>query len=273
MCKQFFTSKRTQTARHLLALLSLAAIVSAPALTWGKSANSLNDDANKLYLRGEYKQALQLYNQADVKSPETPAITYNKANAQFKLGNLEEALKNYEKSLLSDDPHQVQAAHFNMGNVQFKNQDFQKAIESFQKAVEMDPKDLDAKYNLELARRRLKEQLKPQQQNEDQQQKSQDKQKNEQNQNQNKQNQDQQQQKQDQENKPNPQSQDQEERNKQDSSKQQPQDQKQQKQTNPDKMSKEDAERLLNSLKDEEEKYQKQKRKGQLVRGVRFRDW
>jgi tetratricopeptide (TPR) repeat protein len=36
-------------------------------------------------------------------------------------------------------------------------QDYQKAIESYQKALEINPDDIDAKFNLELARRMLKE--------------------------------------------------------------------------------------------------------------------
>ena len=42
--------------------------------------------------------------------------------------------------------------------------DFFKAIEYYKKALEIDPKDQDAKFNLEMARKKMKQNMKPQQQ-------------------------------------------------------------------------------------------------------------
>jgi Mg-chelatase subunit ChlI len=132
-------------------------------------------------------------------------------------------------------------------------QDYQNAIMAYQKALEIDPEDVDAKFNLELARKMLKEQIKPE--NEEQQEQQQQQQEQQQQEQQEQEQQQQQQQQQDE--------QQQEEQQQQ----QQPQPQDDQ------EMSKEDAERILNALRDDEQDIQKDVRR-QRVRGdYQGKDW
>ena len=122
------------------------------------------------------------------------------------------------------------------------------------KRLVINPNDLDAKFNLELARKRLKEQIKPEQQKQDQQQ--------------------QQQQEQQQQQNPDEQSddqKDQQQRDQQDQQDQQQQEQQQQQQQQQE-MTKEDAERILNALKDEQE-LQKQAKKQKAGGTYSGKDW
>ena len=57
--------------------------------------------------------------------------------------------------------------HYNLGNVAFTAQQFDSAISQYESALRIDPTDMEAKYNLELA-------LKQQQQQQDQQDQQQD---------------------------------------------------------------------------------------------------
>ncbi len=249
---------------------------------------SLNEAGNKAYAEGKFEQALDYYHQAEMARPETPKIYYNEANTLVETGKYEAAVEKYQKALNSDDIKLQSDAYYNGGNGFFKQEDYKKAIAWYQKALELNPDDMDAKYNLELARNRLKEQMKKQpqdqqqqqqqdQQQQDQQQQDQEQEKDQQQQQdqqkqdqqqqqQNKQDQQQDQQQQEQKQEPAPQPQD------QDSVENQAQQMEQQEQKT-DEMSKEDALRILNALKDSDADNQK-KQKRYKVQGIyRGNDW
>jgi Ca-activated chloride channel family protein len=223
-----------------------------------QSFKSLVNQGNELFQKGDYKKALDLYHQAEADEPENPELYYNIGSALYKEGKYEEATDKLQKSFVTQDIKNEAMAHYNQGDVYFKSGDYQNAIKSFQKSLELNPDDVDAKYNLELARKRLKEQLKPEQNKNNQQKQDQQKQNQDQ---QNKQNQDQKQ------------KQEQEQQNQQDQQKQKKQQQQQQQQANQNEMSKEDAERILNALKDDEKEVQKDVRRFQGPSSYEGNDW
>ncbi len=53
---------------------------------------------------GNYTQAIQYFDKALAKSPISMGLFHDKANALYKLGNRSEAIKYYEKILLSINP-------------------------------------------------------------------------------------------------------------------------------------------------------------------------
>lgn len=209
------------------------------------SATAFADDYIDLVKKGnealkakDQKKALELYRQAETELPESPELNYNLGGALYEGENFEEAVDRFQRSLSTVDPQLESSSHYNLGNTYFKMQDYQKAIASYQEALTLNPDDLDAKFNLELARKRLKEQIQPQQQqNQNQQQQQQQNQQDQQNQQQNQDKQDQQQQ--------------------QDQQDQKQEQQQKSQQPDKQKMSKEDAERILNALKDDEQDIQK----------------
>lgn len=206
---------------------------------------------NNAFKKGDFKAALELYHQAEADRPESPELQYNIGTALYKEGKYEEAADKLEKSFTTGDIDDEAMARYNQGNVFYKMGDYQKAIAAYQKSLELVPQDIDAKYNLELARKMLKEQLKPQQQKNDQQnkpqqQQQQDQQKQEQNQPQQDQQKDQQQ-----------------EKERQDKSEQ----------VDENKMTREDAERILNALKDDEKQIQKDLKQQQAAAVSQGKDW
>ena len=225
------------------------------------ASNILADDftdlvgkGNTAVKEGDYHTALDYYHQAEVERPETPELDYNIAGALYHDEKYEEAVDKLQKAMVVQDVNKEAAAHYNLGNVYYRMGDFQNAIQSYQKSLEMVPEDIDAKYNLELARKMLKEQMKPE--NQDQQQQQQQQKKEQEQEQQEEQQQDQQQQ--------------------QPEDKQEQQDQKQQSQPqerNEDEMSKEDAERILNALKDDEKDLQKEQQRFKAQGGYQGNDW
>jgi tetratricopeptide (TPR) repeat protein len=199
------------------------------------------------------KKALDLYRQAETEIPESPELNYNLGGALHEEGNFEEAIERFQRSLNTVEPKQEASAHYNLGNTYFRQQDYQKAIASYQEALTLNPDDMDSKFNLELSRKMLKEQIKPEQQNNQQQQQ---------------QNQEQDQQQQQQQN-----------QNQQEQEQQDPQDKKDQQQQqksqqpNEQKMSKEDAERILNALKDDEKDIQKKVQRQVKAGNYSGKDW
>jgi tetratricopeptide (TPR) repeat protein len=216
-------------------LASLSVLVLAAGAIAGE-VESLIKEGNNAFRQEQYDSALERYQMAEAERPESPEIDYDIAGVLHKQEKYEEAVERYNKALNSQDASVNSRAQYNLGNTYFRMGEYAKAIAGYQKALEADPSDLDAKFNLELARRKLKDQLKPdEQQKQDQPKQQQDKQ------------QDQKQQ---------DQQQNEQKDQQQDQKKQDQQDQQQAQEQKP--ISKEDAERILNALKDDEEDVQKQ---------------
>lgn len=117
---------------------------------------------NQNYSRKNYEEALKYYTMAESKSDKTYRALYNKGNALFKLENYREAEKAYIEALMSKKDRIKKDAYFNLGNTYFILGEYRKAVDSYIKSLEIDPYDMDTKYNLELAWKKLEEQQKRQ---------------------------------------------------------------------------------------------------------------
>ncbi len=238
----------------LMVVLSLLAAGSLHAESYVSKVKK----GNEALKTGDAKTALDYYHDAETDLPESPELNYNMGGALYQQKGYEEAVQQFEKSLKSTDINVEAAAHYNLGSTYFRMGDYEKAIGSYENALKANPKDMDAKFNLELARKKLKEQIKPQPGDDPNLPGKQDKKDQQQQQNPDQQNQDQQ-------------------------SKDQQQEQQQQEQNQPDqqkpgqakdqKMSKEDAERILNALRDDEQKLQKQAKREVGKGDYNGRDW
>jgi len=138
--------------------------------------NDLANNGNQAFLDGDYKTALELYHQAEVERPETPELDYNIGTTLYKEGKYEEAIEKLQRSMNTENIQYEADANYNQGNVYYQMGDYEASIKAYQKSLEINPEDIDAKYNLELARKMLKEQIKPEQQQDQQQQQQQQKQ-------------------------------------------------------------------------------------------------
>jgi Ca-activated chloride channel family protein len=250
----------------LLALLALPAGALAD-----DSYKKTNDKAVDLYNSGEFDQATSLLEEAKEGSPADQKVNYNLGEAYHQQGEYDKANESFLNSAVGEDSLLRANSHYNMGNTEFRKGDYKKAVESYKKSLQMNPRDFDAKYNLELAMKKLQEQEQNQCENNDQQQEDQeqqDKEQQKQDQQQDQEEQDQQDQQRDQQQDQQQQNQDQEDQQKQDQSQQQQDEQDEQKQQQsqsgdtdeadeqqgqeqqpqPMEMTQEDAERLLNAV-------------------------
>ncbi|MGB9701378.1 MAG: tetratricopeptide repeat protein [Candidatus Kapaibacteriota bacterium] len=223
---------------------------------------------NSLYKDSKYKDAEVQYRKALELDPNSNIAKFNLGTAYYKQGNFQEAMKSFDAVDQNNfNKKNLASAYYNLGNSYLQSKNYKESIDAYKKALANNPKDYDAKYNLEYARRMLQEQQQQQNQQQKQEQKNnQDKNK----QQQNKQQQNQQQNQQQQNNKQNQQ---------QDNKNQQQQDNKNQQNENKEqgqdknKISKKDAERILQALMNEEKKVQKKIKAKVAEKGKLEKNW
>jgi len=228
--------------------LSLGASVSA------EDHVDLVKKGNEEYRKQNFPKALEYYHSAETQLPASPELEYNIAGALHQQGKYEETVDRYTEALNSSDISVEQRAHYNLGNTYYRTGEFDKAITSYQNALNIDPDDMEAKFNLELARRRLKEQISPEQPGGDQQQQQPQQEP--------------------------PQQEEQEEQEQQEQPQQNEQQQQEQQQPQEEEMqqddkdiSREDAERILNALRDDERELQKQIKRQEKTSDYLGKDW
>ena len=151
----FFINKINNTCL----ITFLLGFILLPALASGESFNSKISQAMDHYQQEEYDQAAKKFLSAEVDKPNNPALPYNLANSNYMGEKYEDALEAYTRAEASTtDPTLKQKALYNMGNTFFRMGKAEKAAEAYKKALELDPSDMDAKYNLEFVRQELKKQ-------------------------------------------------------------------------------------------------------------------
>lgn len=136
------------------------------------------NEANNLYTHEEYDQALELYNELLLKDRNSQLLNYNAGSAYYKKGDYEKAKDLFSRVLTTQDKNTEAKTAYNIGNCLFKLSQaseekqaenalnaLKEALVYYQRAIELNQKDEDAKFNYEIADRKLemlKQQLRDQ---------------------------------------------------------------------------------------------------------------
>ena len=107
---------------------------------------------NSLFLEGKFNEAKKAYENAEQYAPgeeEKYALSFNRGDANFKLGDNDAAIKDFKKALNSKNIEVQKRSFFNMGNVYAKDKKYKEAVKSYINALKIDPKYEKAKKNLE----------------------------------------------------------------------------------------------------------------------------
>ena len=166
--------------RYLPRLLLAAALVVMLLLCYlfsflGRPIN----DGNKMYANGDYKGALETYMKVRESEPANPLLFYNIGTDQYRLGNYEEAKKELEGAVRMPDKHLSSRAAYNLADAHFRVGEkanepsariaaWRESIAYLKKAIDIDNDFENAKKNIEIIQRKLKEELDKQKENKDQ---------------------------------------------------------------------------------------------------------
>ncbi len=112
-------------------------------------------DADRMYLAGDPRGALQGYRALLREHPDTPELHVNAGNAQHQLEQYPAALDEYAIAIRDGAPHVRAVAQYQRGNTLFRMGRLDEAREAYTQALRIDPNDRDAKFNIELIDRVL----------------------------------------------------------------------------------------------------------------------
>jgi Ca-activated chloride channel homolog len=219
----------------LIVILFFASAV----LTFAQADKKFIRHGNHEYEKEKFPESEISYRKAIDKNKESADALFNTGDALYKQKKYEEASRQFDSNYsMNEDKKKKSASLYNMGNSFLMANKVQESIDAYKGSLKLNPKNMEAKYNLSYAQDLLQKQQQQQQQK-DQNKNNQDK-----NQDKQKQNKDQKDQKDKRDNK------DQNQDNKDQQQQQQQQQEQQQ------GISKEDAERVLNALANDEKNVQ-----------------
>lgn len=92
-------------------------LVMLPQLIWAAAPEAVFEQANEAYARGEYAQALELYQSVADMGYESVALYYNLGNAAYKESQLARAILNYERAARLDPGNEDVAFNLKLANM------------------------------------------------------------------------------------------------------------------------------------------------------------
>jgi tetratricopeptide (TPR) repeat protein len=140
-----------------------------------QDVNQLISKGNKEYTAGKFDEALKLYGKAVSKDPGNAKAAYNLANTLYKKKQYDESKEAFDKlAEETKSPALLQHTVYNKGVALTRSNKLEESIEAYKRAVLLDPKDADARHNLQKALLELKKKQPPQKPKENNQQQKKD---------------------------------------------------------------------------------------------------
>jgi Ca-activated chloride channel family protein len=149
---------RASTACGWVFLFAIAVILATPFKLEAESLASKNREGNRLFAQGKYEDAEKAYLDAQVKNPGRPEVLYNLGNSLIKQNKQDQGIQSLRQSIDKGDTGTKKNSWYNTGNALFSMGRFKDSADAFIQALRLDPADHDAKHNLELALKKLKQQ-------------------------------------------------------------------------------------------------------------------
>jgi tetratricopeptide (TPR) repeat protein len=156
-------SLRPAAAKAVLAVLLATVTPTLPGCT---TAVREARRGERLYDDNQWRASFEAF-QKSLDAGAGRPVVYDAGNALYRMHQYEEAIKRYQ-DLPDDSTRLYRAARFNLGNAYVRaaeeadentrDQPLRLAVAAFEEVLRMDPHDVEAKWNLELALRRLGDQ-------------------------------------------------------------------------------------------------------------------
>lgn len=220
---------------------AIVVMIFAASETHAQTVRAHVKEGNAAYEKGQFADAEVGYKKGLEKDPLSREARFNLGDAYYRQQRFQEAQREFNASTAQANvPTDQAASWYNLGNALFKENKLPESIEAYKQSLRLNPADDDARYNLLLAKERLKNEQQQNQQN-----------------------------KQDQQNQNQQQEQQKRKQARQDQVKQHESHARQQK----NQMPKDEAARILEALRNNERKIQKQLRKHEGPKIRVEKDW
>ncbi len=146
-------------------LLFLILFSSSYALSLNEFTAKIDvDRANRLLRKGDYDNAISLYEKALSKLPTSPEIYYNMGTTLSSMGEMDSAIQAFDmakKNFTEKTSKDIKSStYYNAGISKIEMEDYAGAIEELIEALVNNPNDNNAKSALEYAKKKLEEQKK-----------------------------------------------------------------------------------------------------------------
>jgi tetratricopeptide (TPR) repeat protein len=114
---------------------------------------------NRHYRNALYRDAIEFFQKGREKNRKSSVPSFNGGAALYKLEDYTGSIQALNKALTrTDDDERTSQIHYNLGNNYFNLGEYAKAVEQYRTGLKINPYDLDLKYNLELALKKLADQ-------------------------------------------------------------------------------------------------------------------
>ena len=155
----------------------MVVMAAAPLLLGFKSFQSRNSEieqGNAALQAGKAEDALAHYDKAAAKLPAEAGVHLDRGSALYALSRFEEAGKDFLRATEGQDEGLKATAFRDLGNALSKQEKHKEAVEAYKRALALRPDDKAAKWNLEIALKKQKEEEKKKQDQKDQDDKNKD---------------------------------------------------------------------------------------------------
>ena len=134
-------------------------------LAMGFQIGGQEERGNRAYRRGDYPKAAERYRGAIAREGDDPQLNYNLGTALLQLGVSQEARDRLTAGLGAQSPELRARAFYNLGNALVSGSEdnsaetelLRAAVDAYRRSLLLEPENDDARWNLELALRRLQE--------------------------------------------------------------------------------------------------------------------
>ncbi len=150
--------RKASTLTTVSATIVILLLLAAAPVAGGDSVASKNKEGNSLFLKGKYQEAEKRYLDAEVQSPGRSELLYNLGNSLIKQKKYQQALQSLRQAASKGDKGLQQSSWYNAGNALFEMGNYKDSAQAYIEALRLNPADRDAKFNLELALQKMKQQ-------------------------------------------------------------------------------------------------------------------
>jgi len=142
--------------------VELAAIAAFAPLLFGfgllEKRDAEVEAGNSAMKAGKADDALAHYDKALKKLPADAGAHFDRGAALYALSRFDEAGQEFLRATEAKDAALKASAFYNLGNAYFKKEKFKEAVAAYTRTLGLTPNDKQAKWNLEIALRKQKDQ-------------------------------------------------------------------------------------------------------------------